>query len=224
LRAIRSYTRREGRITGAQRRALQVHGARYLLGANKNPIDLDTVFGRRAPRALEIGSGAGEVVRALAHARPEWDFIAVEVYRPGIGRLLNQLAASGSDNVRVVATDAAELIETAFTAASFEAIFVFFPDPWPKSRHHKRRLLRESVLRRLRELLMPHGRLYVATDWPDYAESILHDALAAGFGNLAGAAGYAPRPQWRPRTRFEAKALRAGRPIHEFVFCRSPRV
>jgi tRNA (guanine-N7-)-methyltransferase len=220
VRGVRSYVRREGRITAAQLRALREHSGRYTLPEPATPLDLDAVFGRRAPRLLEIGCGAGEVLVAMAQAQPEQDFIAAEVYRPGIGRLLSELVAKGCANVRVVQANAATLVEHGLQPGALDAVCVFFPDPWPKKRHHKRRLLQPHMFAHLRRVLAEHGRLYVATDSAEYAAEIGAGADAAGFINLAGFRAIAPRPAWRTETRFERKARIAARTVVDFVFGR----
>lgn len=221
MRTVRSYVRREGRITAAQRGALESLARRYCLADTPAVADLDAVFGRRAPRIVEIGCGAGEVLAGLAARHPENDYLGIEVYRPGIGRLLRELDRGALANVRVAVADAAELFARRLAPASLTAVLIFFPDPWPKKRHHKRRLIQPAFLEQVRDALAGHGRLYLATDWPDYAAYMLAAAAAVpGLVNLGICADYAPRPRWRPTTRFEARALAAGRRIHELLYAR----
>lgn len=214
-RRVRSFVRREGRITPAQRAALAGLAHRHGLELTNTIVDLDQAFGRRAPRWLEIGAGNGECTAALAAAHPENDLLAVEVHGPGVGHLLNLVERRGLCNVRVVRTDATELLSR-LPHAAFEAVLVFFPDPWPKKRHHKRRLVQVGFLRALAPLLARHGRVFLATDDAHYAAAMREAAEAAGYRNLAPG-GYAPRPAWRPVTRFEARARRLGHTVYELM-------
>ncbi|MCC7410785.1 MAG: tRNA (guanosine(46)-N7)-methyltransferase TrmB [Gammaproteobacteria bacterium] len=222
VRAVRSFVRREGRLTAGQRRALDALAGRYTLDPAGGPLEPAAVFGRHAPFLLEIGCGAGELLVSLATARPEQDYLGIEVYRPGVGRLLQALARQGCDNVRVLASDAAEVLEQRLRPESLDGVYVFFPDPWPKKRHHKRRLLNRDVLGCIASRLKEHGRLYVATDWSDYAAAVLEAARQVPqLTNLGAGAELAPRPRWRPLTRFERRALDAGRPVIDLVFARA---
>lgn len=221
-RQILSFVRREGRITTAQMRALAdllpVHG----LDREGALLDFDRVFARRAPRLVEIGCGAGECLVHMAACHPENDYLGIEIYRPGVGRLLRGIEAGGLSNVKIWCASAEEVFAARIPPASVEGIFMFFPDPWPKRRHHKRRLIRDRTLRLLHSRLLPHGRLYLATDWADYAAQMLR--LCEGSGdwvNLSGTGHSAPRLRARPITRFEARALAEGRQIFDFVFARS---
>lgn len=219
LRGVRSYVRREGRMTTAQARALETLVARYAapLPALANPLAL---FGRLAPRVLEIGTGNGENVLARACARADCDFLAVEVHRPGVGHLLNQAAALGTTNLRVCIEDARDVV-ACLPAQSIDVICVFFPDPWPKLRHHKRRLVQVGFLTALRQCLARHGRIHLATDIDDYADAMAAAIEATpGLVNLAGAGERAPRPRQRILTRFERRGLARGHTIHDFVVAR----
>lgn len=217
-RQVRSFVRREGRITPAQREALARLGERLVLGEAPGQLDLDAAFGRRAPRWMEVGAGNGACTAALAAAHPETDLLAVEVHGPGVGHLLQRLERERLGNVRVLRADVAEVLAR-LPAASFERVMVFFPDPWPKKRHHKRRLVQAGFLHALARVLTRHGRLHLATDDADYAQAMREAAASAGWRNLAPA-GFAPRPAWRPLTRFEARGLKLGHRVFELTLAR----
>src|SRR5690606_32542890 len=203
-RHIRSYVLRQGRMTPAQARAFELHWARYGLQAGEAPLDLDAVFGRRARRVLEIGFGNGEALCEAAAAEPDTDFIGIEVHGPGVGRLLKDAAAAGIGNLRVFQQDAVEVLDRAIAAHSIDEVRLFFPDPWPKKKHHKRRLLQPDFAARVRRVLVPGGRLHMATDWPDYAEHMLAVMDSApGWRNLAGPGNYCEGPPSRTLTHFE---------------------
>jgi tRNA (guanine-N7-)-methyltransferase len=220
-RPVRSFVLRQGRMTPAQQRALDVLLPRYGIAFQTAPLDFDRAFGRRAPRVLEIGFGMGETLAALAHARPDEDFLGIEVHSPGVGRLLNRIDELGLSNVRVIRHDAVEVVGAMIPAAALAGIHVFFPDPWPKKRHHKRRLLQPAFVHELAERLAPDGYLHVATDWEEYAEEILA-TLGAEPLLANAAAGFAPRPDRRPLTKFEARGLKLGHGVRDIVFRRRP--
>lgn len=218
-RGIRSFVRREGRITTAQARALD-----ELLPVYAIPDEAHTPpaewFGNRNPLCLEIGTGNGENLFLNARSHPANNYLAVEVHRPGIGQLLLQVAAANLRNVRVSTADIHEILAR-LPAACLQEICIFFPDPWPKSRHHKRRLIQPPFLASLHRVLAPSGRVRIATDIDDYADSILAALeVAPGWRNLAGKGGHAPRPRGRCLTRFERRALEAGRTVHDFLIAR----
>jgi tRNA (guanine-N7-)-methyltransferase len=219
LRAVRSFVRREGRITPGQRRAIEQLAEIYCVDGQETPLNLSGLFGRQAPYHLEIGCGAGETILALARQHPENNYLGIEVFRPGIGRLLHRAAADGLTNIRIIQDDAVATLETQIPDASLEGIYIFFPDPWPKKRHHKRRLVQKDFALLLKRKLLPHGRIFIATDWADYADQIVEVMEAqAGFTNLAGPGNAAPRPRWRPTTRYERRALGLGHTVRDFVF------
>ena len=179
----------------------------------------DAVFKRSAPRVLEIGCGVGETLVFLAENHPENDYIGVEVYRPALGRLLQAIHSRSLNNVRLLADDVVRILSRRIPERTLEAIYLFFPDPWPKRKHHKRRLLQPGVVEMLQNALNKHGRLFIATDWDDYAAHIQKVmAQETGLSNLAGDAVYAPRPRWRPLTRYESRARELGHKIREFVY------
>ena len=223
-RPIRSFVRREGRITKAQERALTELWPRYGVDAGDAPLDLCALFGRKAPVHVEIGFGNGDVLAAMAARHPEYDYLGIEVHRPGIGALLRRLEAAGLGNARVMRADAKEVLARNIPDAALSAVNIFFPDPWPKKRHHKRRLIQPEFAELVRRKLQPGGMLHLATDWRDYAEQML-DVLSQtpGFENTAGAGAFAPRPSVRPPTRFEERGRRLGHEVYDLSFRRSQR-
>jgi tRNA (guanine-N7-)-methyltransferase len=216
---LRTYARREGRITHAQRRALDTLLPRYGVTAAGAPLDLVEVFGRRGPVVLEIGFGNGEALCALAEASPDSNFIGVEIYRPGIGHLLLQLAERHISNVRVIVGDARLALVRDIAESSLTAVHLFFPDPWPKRRHHKRRLVQPDFLDLVRRRLQPGGRMHVATDWQDYAEHVRQAAAQVkGLARVSGAERGATVTAARPSTRFERRGRRLGHRIWDLVY------
>ena len=216
-RPVRSYVLREGRLTPGQQRALEALWPRYGIErpADGSAIDFDAAFGRAAPVWLEIGFGNGDALRRVAARHPEVNCVGIEVHRPGIGHLLRELAEEGLDNVRVIRADAAEVLRDAVGDGALTRVLVFFPDPWPKKRHHKRRLIQPGFAAELARVLAPGGVLHLATDWTDYAvhmRSVL-DAQPA----LVAAPEAADE---RPRTRFEARGERKGHAVQDLIYRR----
>jgi tRNA (guanine-N7-)-methyltransferase len=222
-RPVRSFVLREGRMTAGQRRAYERLWPRFGLDpAEGETLDPAQIFGNPRPTRLEIGFGNGEALVALATADPECNFLGVEMHRPGVGHLLLALERQGIDNLRVLRRDATELLHQALPAASLDGVYLFFPDPWPKQRHHKRRIVQPPFLADLARVLRPGGSLHMATDWEDYAQHMLTLLEAAReFDNTAGPGRYAPRPQQRPLTRFERRGRRLGHGIWDLVFRRA---
>ena len=217
-REIRSFVRREGRLTRGQQRALQVLWPRYGLETTAL-LDLDASFGRSAPRTLEIGFGNGDTLLTLAAARPEKDFIGIEVHRPGVGRLLHELEARALENVRVIREDAVLVLRDCLPDHSLERVLLFFPDPWHKKRHHKRRIVQDEFIELLAQKIQPGGILHMATDWENYAEQMLAVAgNSSAFRNCAGAGNYSPRPDYRPTTKFELRGQRLGHGVWDLLF------
>lgn len=217
-RTIRSFVLRQSRITPAQQSALAAWLPRYGLDPAQGTFDFAAIFGRDAPRSLEIGFGTGDTLLALATAHPEQDFLGIEVHRPGVGRLLMNLAARQLANVRVVCADAVEVLTHCVPDTSLDTVLVYFPDPWPKKRHHKRRLLQPEFAALVARKLKSAGRLQLATDWQDYAEH-MRAVLSASPGFIA--AGYretTEQPADRPLTRFENRGLKLGHVVHELGF------
>ena len=218
-RPVRSYVLRQGRLSPAQSRALETLSARYALPFAATPLDFAQTFGRHAPVVLEVGCGMGETSAAIAQARPDIDFIGVEVHGPGVGALLNRIDAAQLTNLRVVQHDAVEVVDAMIPERSLAGIHVYFPDPWPKKRHHKRRLLKPAFVNALARRLAPGGYLHVATDWEDYAQQVL-EVLSAEPLLANTADGFAPRPEWRPQTKFEARGLKLGHEVFDLLFRR----
>jgi len=218
LRSIRSFVRREGRMTKAQQRALTELWPRYTVQAD-SIIDFAAAFDRRAPVMLEIGFGNGEALSATAAAFPQNNYLGIEVHRPGIGNLLLQLERQGLRNVRVIGGDAKLVLREHVPPTSLDAVYLFFPDPWPKTRHHKRRLVQADFVQLVREKLKPGGCFHIATDWEDYAHHILQVlSRAEGFENIAGRGQYAPRPQYRLLTKFERRGRKLGHAVYDLIF------
>jgi tRNA (guanine-N7-)-methyltransferase len=218
-RPIRSFVLRQGRMSPAQQRALDTLWPAFGLDFAPSPPDFDRVFGRHAPRVLDIGFGRGETTAEMVHARPDVDFLAVDVHGPGVGSLLKQVAERGLTNVRVIRHDAVEVVAAMIAPASLAGIQVFFPDPWPKKRHHKRRLLQPEFVHLLATRMKPGAYLHTATDWEDYATQML-EVLSAEPLLANTAAGFAPRPDSRPRTKFETRGTRLGHGVWDLVYRR----
>ena len=221
-RPIRSFVTRAGRITAAQQRALAELAPKYAVGVEaQGPLDLARLFARAAPCTLEIGFGNGENLVALAHAHPERNYLGVEVHRPGVGRLLLAVEERQLANVRVICQDAVEVLERRIAAGSLAEILILFPDPWPKKRHHKRRLVQAPFVALLERTLAPGGVLRLATDWQPYALEMLAALGAApGLANLAAGGGFVPRPAERMPTRFERRGVRLGHEVWDLAFSR----
>lgn len=219
-RGIRSFVRREGRITPAQKRALAAGWPRYGLDPD-GFVDLGEAFGRDSERVLEIGFGMGDALLQMAQARPDRDFIGIEVYEAGLGRLLSRLMAREVGNVRILRGDAAEVLPRCIENSSLAAVALYFPDPWPKKRHHKRRLVQPAFASLVAAKLTPGGRFLLATDWEDYAEHMLRVLESTPqLSNEAGAGCYSPRSDERPQTKFERRGERLGHNILDLAFKR----
>ena len=221
LRAIRSFVRREGRLTTGQQRALDELLPIYGVPSGDGVLDLDALFGRSAPHALEIGFGAGDAMLEIASADPDTDFLGAEVHRPGIGRLLLGVEERSLANVRVVPDDAVQLLHHRIAPASLDRVMLFFPDPWHKKRHHKRRIVQPEFIGLIASRLRPGGTFHAATDWEPYAEHMLEVLEASELTNVAGTGQYAERPAYRPETRFERRGLRRGHGVWDLLFMRA---
>ena len=216
-RPIRSFVLRQGRVSNAQRRAHDSLMPKYGISFTSGLLDLDDVFKRQAPRFLEIGSGMGETTAIIAQAHPQYDYLAVEVHTPGIGSLLKQIDGLGLANIRVIQHDAVEVLQKCLSPDCLEGAHIFFPDPWPKARHHKRRLIQPEFARLLSTRMRSGGYIHVATDWEDYAAQMLK--VFSDEPLLANTAvDYAPRPAYRPVTKFEQRGLRLGHGVWDLVF------
>lgn len=220
-RRIRSFVLRQGRFTPAQQKAFDAQWPRFGLDYAGTPRDFNVLFGREAPRIVEIGFGNGEALRYSVGLDPARDHIGIEVHAPGVGRLLNALAGDDAKNVRLYHHDAVEVLEHEIADGSLDEIRIYFPDPWHKKRHGKRRLVNPEFAALLVRKLAPTGRLHLATDWPDYAEQ-MWDVLDAtpGLVNRAGPRGQVPRPAWRPQTHFETRGQRLGHPVFDLIYDR----
>ncbi len=219
-RSIRSYVVRAGRIGPGQQRALQQLAPTWVLPYRPEPLDLASAFGRHAPVVLEIGFGMGAATAQIAAAMPETDFLGIEVHPPGVGALLQEIEARGLTNLRLLQHDAVEVLEHMLAPDSLAGVHIYFPDPWPKKRHHKRRLIQPDFIGQLVTRIAPGGYLHCATDWQPYAEQMLA-VLGSGASLVNSADGYAPRPAWRPLTKFENRGLERGHGVWDLVFTRS---
>lgn len=218
-RPVRSFVRREGRMTPSQREAFETLWSHYGVTPSNELVDVRAAFPRPAPLVLEIGFGMGDTLATLAAADRERNYLGIEVHRPGIGRLLARLEREQIANVRVMNADAVEVLTSHVADGSVDAVFVFFPDPWPKTRHHKRRLIQAPFVALLARKLRAGGVLHLATDWEHYAQQMLDIVGAeAAFVNRAGAGHYSPRPAYRPLTKFEQRGQRLGHGIWDLVF------
>jgi tRNA (guanine-N7-)-methyltransferase len=218
-RSIRSFVVRAGRMGTGQAKALADLGPRYVLPFTTTPLDRRAAFGRDAPLVLEIGFGMGDATAAIAQARPDTDFLGVEVHPPGVGALLKHIGDRGLTNIRIVQHDAVEVLQHMIAAGSLSGVHVFFPDPWHKKRHHKRRLIQPAFVHELALRLAPGGHLHCATDWQPYAEQML-EVLSAEALLENTAQGYAPKPDYRPLTKFEQRGMKLGHGVWDLVFRR----
>lgn len=218
-RTIRSFVLRRGHLSDAQRDAHARLMPLWSVPDTPRTIDPPALFGRRAPVVLEIGFGMGQGTAAAAAARPDTDFLGIEVYTPGVGSLLRQIEARGLHNLRVIQNDAVEVVRDRIAPDSLAGVHVWFPDPWPKKRHHKRRLIQPQFVATLASRIAPGGYLHCATDWEDYAARML-EVLSAEPLLVNTADGFAPRPAWRPPTRFEQRGLRLGHAVRDLLFAR----
>lgn len=224
FRRVVSFTPRGGRMNQVQRKAFDSYADRWYLegddvAAAGEQLDATALFGRKAPLVIEIGSGMGESTAAMAAARPDINLLAVEVYKPGVAQTMHHLAKSGVENVRILRADAAAVLSELVPERSVDEIWLFFPDPWPKSRHHKRRLVTEAFAELVASRLRKGGVFRLATDWEPYAEQML--AACTPVKALRNPhSGWAPRPDFRPRTRFERRGLNEGRAIWDLEFIR----
>ncbi len=216
-RTVRSFVRRAGRTTTGQAKAFEQLGPRFLLPYRPQPLDFASAFGRDAPTVLEIGFGMGEATAHIAALMPQANFLCCEVHEPGVGALLKRIGEQGLANIRIVAHDAVEVLDQMLHEGSLAGVHVFFPDPWHKLRHNKRRLVQPPLIARLVSRLKTGGYIHCATDWEPYAQQMLE--VLSGEAQLANTApSYAERPAYRPLTKFENRGLKLGHGVWDLVF------
>lgn len=216
---IRSFVHRRSHITPSQMAALDRLTPIWTLPYRPQLLNFSDAFGRTAPTVLEIGFGMGETTEAIALARPNDNFLGVEVFNAGVGGMLKRIEQSGLNNVRIIQHDAVEVLRDMIAADSLAGVHIYFPDPWPKARHHKRRLIQPALVAMLAARIAPGGYLHCATDWQNYAEQMLAVLSAEPIlRNIAE--GFAPRPDYRPQTKFETRGLRLGHPVFDLIFKR----
>ena len=216
-RGIRSYVRRAGRTTAGQAKALETLGPQYLVPYQSQPVDLAQLFGRAAPTILEIGFGMGEATAHIAGVMPEKNFLCCEVHPPGVGALLKRIGELGLTNIRIVEHDAVEVLDHMLPEASLAGVHIFFPDPWHKARHNKRRLVQPPFVAKLLPRIQAGGYIHCATDWEPYAQQML-EVLSAEPALQNTAAAFADRPPYRPLTKFENRGLKLGHGVWDVVF------
>jgi tRNA (guanine-N7-)-methyltransferase len=222
-RPIRSFVRREGRLTAGQRRALEQLWPRYGIELPEDADALRSWLWTDHPVTLEIGFGNGDTLAEMASQNPDRRFLGIEVHRPGVGHLLQLIEREGLENLRIVSADAVEVLREQIPEASLDTVLVFFPDPWPKKRHHKRRLVQQDFVGLVASRLKPGGRFHLATDWEDYAQQMLVVLEASeGFDNATGPGQFAPRPDYRPPTKFERRGQRLGHDVWDLIYRRRP--
>lgn len=222
MRKVRSFVLREGRLTTGQQNAIETLWPLYGLLRSQGELDAAAAFGREAPVVLEIGYGMGASLAEMAAAAPEQNFIGIEVHRPGVGALLMEIEARGLTNLRTYCDDAVEILELCIPDASLARLQLYFPDPWHKKKHHKRRIVQPPFIELVRRKLAPGGLFHMATDWEDYAVQ-MRDLMeaATGWRNEAGPGNYAERPAWRPETKFERRGARLGHGVWDLLYCRA---
>ena len=219
-RPIRSFVLRQGRVSNAQQRAHDTLLPRFGIPYSAQVVDLAGIFGRVAPKVLEIGFGMGETTVTIAAQHPENDYLGIEVHTPGVGSLLKSLGEQNLSNVRIIQHDAVEVLQHMIAPDTFDGVHIFFPDPWPKKRHHKRRLIQPAFVALLVDRMKPGAYVHAATDWQEYAEYIL-DVLKHEPRLANTAADYAPRPAYRPQTKFETRGLKLGHGVWDIIFRRT---
>lgn len=214
---LRSFVLRQGRVSNAQRRAYETLLSDYGIPFTKNLLNFEIIFERDAPRYLEIGSGMGESTTSIAQSHPQNDYLAIEVYTPGVGSLLKRIEEFKLTNLRIIQYDAVEVVNNMFPQEYLDGVHIFFPDPWPKLRHHKRRLIQPEFISLLCRHLKFDGYIHVATDWNNYADQILK--VMSNESNLTNISrDFVPRPEYRPLTKFEQRGLRLGHNVWDLVF------
>jgi tRNA (guanine-N7-)-methyltransferase len=217
-RGIRSFVLRAGRMGSGQAKAMETLAPLYVLPYQAGLLDLDRTFGRHAPTVLEIGFGMGDATAQIAAARPQDNFIGIEVHMPGVGALLQRIDERGLTNLRLLQHDAVEVLRDMIAPGSLAGLHVYFPDPWHKKKHNKRRLIQAPFVKELSAHLAPGGYLHCATDWQPYAQQMLEVLGAEPTLENSNADGYAPRPDWRPMTKFENRGIKLGHGVWDLVF------
>lgn len=223
--SIRSFVIRSGRMTDGQKASYASHWAVYGLDLGRGLIEPIKVFGRQAPLVVEIGFGMGDSLHQMCLAQANTNFIGIEVHPPGVGRLMNCAAEDGLENLKVYLADAKDVLAECIPDASISRIQIYFPDPWHKKKHKKRRLIQSDFIAHLTPKLAPNGLLHMATDWQDYAEQMLEVMEAeSNYTNMAGKGGYSARPDWRPETKFERRGHRLGHGVWDLIYKRNGSV
>lgn len=221
---IKSYVKRAGRTTTGQAKAFEVYGPQYVLPYTAQPLQAEAIYGRTAPLILEIGFGMGEATAHIARVRPDDNFLCCEVHEPGVGALLKRIGEQGITNIRILQHDAVEVIDHMLPEGCLDGVHIFFPDPWHKKKHNKRRLIQSPLVAKLAARLKVGGYIHCATDWQPYAEQMLEvlgaEPMLANTATEAGQGGYAPKPDYRPLTKFENRGLRLGHGVWDLVFQR----
>lgn len=220
---IRSFVHRRGHITQGQRLALETLSERWVLPFKASELNFESAFGRKAPVILEIGFGMGETTATIASNHPDTDFLGVEVFNAGVGKLLTRIEEQALQNIRIIQHDAVEVLQSMIASDSLAGVHIFFPDPWPKKRHHKRRLIQPPFINLLASRIAPGGYLHCATDWEHYAHQML-EVLGASDPLTNTCEGFCPRPEHRPLTKFEARGLRLGHGVFDLIFKRKEAV
>lgn len=219
MRRIQTFMRRSSPFTTSQKRGMEEFSSRFLLPRSREMLDTQAIFGREAPLTVEVGFGMGHTLAEMARTAPERDFIGIEIHEPGVAQLCFELGTQAINNVRILDEDALELLETRFADNSINTFQLFFPDPWQKARHYKRRFVNHANAELVRHKLKPGGLFHMATDWQNYAEWMLeHMETAPGYENVAGRGQYHPRPDFRPLTKFEARGHRAGHGVWDLIY------
>lgn len=217
---IKSFVLRQGHFSPSQQKAIEKGMPIWGIDYQPQQINFDQIFNRSAPRILEIGFGMGAATAHIAENHPDKDYLGIEVHGPGVGNLLKLISEKNITNLRIIRHDATEVLQHMIEDDSLDGIHIFFPDPWPKKRHHKRRLIQSALINLIATKLKPGGYLHCATDWEDYAVHILDTLNACPLLINNVASGYAEKPPYRPQTKFEARGLKLGHEIRDIIFCR----
>jgi len=219
---VRSFVLRGGRLTEGQKRALDEFWPRFGIETGESPLDFKVLFGNDAPVIMEIGFGNGDATWQMAQAHPAENYLGVEVHQPGVGHLLLKMKQHGIANIRIANEDAVEFLRERVALESLDGVRIYFPDPWPKKRHHKRRLIQSSLIELLASRMRPGAVLHLATDWEPYAEHMLEVMRASGgFENLSPSGDFCDQPEWRPETKYERRGERLGHQVRDLLFRKS---